>query len=169
MIDFRYENSRDARVRTSYYILPVLVPSSWTNFYSKSPFELIQLLLKDSKGNERVLRWFNQRDFPTRDRASDVVIRYWKYPRSEVAVIRVYGRVHHDNQTSMLRAKPYHYAPQHASPVCDTPNQSVTRQTMPWHSTLHCMREGYMKQVYLSTSCSSSLSMNYHRLHSTII
>jgi hypothetical protein len=28
MIDFRYENSRDARIQTSYYILPVLVPSS---------------------------------------------------------------------------------------------------------------------------------------------
>ena len=44
MIDFRYENSRDTRIRTSSYILPVLIPSSRTNFYSI-----------DSKGIERVL------------------------------------------------------------------------------------------------------------------
>jgi hypothetical protein len=52
----------------------------------------------------------------------------------------------------------------HTTPVC-----SATRQTMTQHSTLHHMREGYIKQAYLSTSSSSSLSMNYHRLYSTII
>jgi hypothetical protein len=33
----------------------------------------------------------------------------------------------------------------------------------------HTLYIDYIKRAYLSTSCSSSLSMNYHRLHSTII
>ena len=53
---------------------------------------------------------------------------------------------------------------QYTSPITALLTSYCASDLLPRHGYIH-----YIKRAYLSTSCSSSLSMNYHRLHSTII